>query len=207
MPPRHAATSVAEAPANGTQTAGQIIALAGRLRLIRARNGATLETVAAASGVTPGHLSRIERGEKLPSMGTLLRLAAALGVPLAELLGGVPVAGEISIVRAPKRSTLTAGGHDSSRYAVLLQQAACAGQFVTAYVIDPAKDLDGITPTAHAGFETVFVLEGEVHLQLGDTVETLRAGDIALFPGYLEHMLRPVDARRRSRALVTIINP
>ncbi len=90
---------------------------------------------------------------------------------------------------------------------VLLQQAACAGQFVTAYVIDPAKDLNAITPTAHAGFEVVFVLEGEVHLQLGDAIETLRAGDVALFPGYLEHMLRPSAPRRRSRALITIINP
>ena len=37
------------------------------LREIRRRRGATLVTAADQLGITPGHLSRLERGEKLPS--------------------------------------------------------------------------------------------------------------------------------------------
>ncbi len=181
-------------------------ALGTRLRQIRIRNANTLEIVASAAGITTGHLSRIERGEKLPSMGALLRLAAALGVTLADLIGGSPVDGEVLVVRAGERSSLRLNGVEASRYAVLMQQATCAGQSVTSYIIDPAKDLDAIALTFHGGLEFVFVLEGELELELGDAVEILRTGDATLFPGYLKHRLRPVDKRRRSRALIVIVS-
>ena len=205
MSAHHRAGSVQTASASPSSEAA---ALGSRLRLARMRAGVTLETIASAAGMTTGHLSRVERGEKLPSMGAILRLAAALGVSLGDLIGGAPVAGEVAVVRAKERSWLRmADGTDALRYEVLLQEAACAGQSVTAYVIDPAKELDAITPTSHAGLELIFVLEGAVEVQLGDKAEALGTGDSVLFPGYLKHMLRPVDARRKSRALIVIVSP
>ncbi|HEX5328256.1 MAG TPA: XRE family transcriptional regulator [Acetobacteraceae bacterium] len=186
----------------------EAIALGSRLRRARTLAGATLEAIASAAGMTTGHLSRVERGEKLPSIGAVLRLASALGVSLGDLMGAAPVAGEVAIVRARQRSRLRmADGADSLRYEVLLREAACAGQSVTTYILDPAKDVDAISPTSHGGFELVYVLEGELEVQLGATIELLSAGDIGLFPGYLEHMVRPVDTCPKAKALIVIIKP
>lgn len=195
-------------PAVPTSGGSEAIALGSRLRLARTRAGSTLEEIASAAGMTGSHLSRVERGEKLPSMGAMLRLAAALDVSLGDLIGGAPVAGEVAIVRAGQRSRLRlSDGSEGLRYEVLLREAVCAGRSVTAYVLDPAKDFESISPTSHSGFEFIYVLEGELEVQFGATVETFGAGDVALFPGYLKHMLRPVVACPKAKALIVIISP
>jgi transcriptional regulator with XRE-family HTH domain len=43
------------------------------------------EALAAAAGVHPKHLSEIERANKDPRATTVVRLADALGVPVAKL--------------------------------------------------------------------------------------------------------------------------
>ena len=201
-------TNVATVPPVLTAGGSEAVALGSRLRLARTRTGSTLEEVASAAGMTSSHLSRVERGEKLPSMGAMLRLAAALGVSVGDLMGGAPIAGEVAIVRAGQRSRLRrSDGSDGLRYEVLLRGAACAGRSVTAYVIDPAKDCEAISPTSHAGLEFIYALEGEVEVQLGATSELLSVGDVALFPGYLKHMLRPVANCTTAKALIVIISP
>lgn len=45
------------------------------LRLAREKQQETILTVAAAVGIDPGNLSRIERGEQAPSLDTAARLA------------------------------------------------------------------------------------------------------------------------------------
>ena len=193
---------------NLTPGSNDAIAFGSRLRHARTRAGSTLEEIASAAGMTSSHLSRIERGEKLPSMGAMLRLAAALAVSLADLVGGTPIAGEVAIVRAGQRSRLRlSDGSEGLRYEVLLREAACAGRSVTAYVLDPAKDFESISPTSHSGLEFLYVLEGDLEVQFGATVETLGSGDVALFPGYLKHMLRPVAACPSAKALIVIISP
>ena len=57
------------------------------LRDVRLARGLTLREVARLSGVEPGHLSRIERGQRPLSVDVLARLARVLGLPeLAKLL-------------------------------------------------------------------------------------------------------------------------
>lgn len=57
------------------------------LRAVRAAKGLTLRSVAQRSGIDPGHLSKVERGEKQLSVESLYRLAVALELrELAQLL-------------------------------------------------------------------------------------------------------------------------
>lgn len=57
------------------------------LRAVRTARGLTLRTVAQRSGIDPGHLSKVERGEKQLSVEALHRLAVVLELrELASLL-------------------------------------------------------------------------------------------------------------------------
>jgi len=57
------------------------------LRAVRAAKGLTLRTVAQRSGIDPGHLSKVERGQKQLSVESLHRLAVVLELSeLAKLL-------------------------------------------------------------------------------------------------------------------------
>ena len=50
------------------------------LKQIRLEKGMTLETLSQLSGISKGHLSKIERQEREPKISTLILLAKALNV-------------------------------------------------------------------------------------------------------------------------------
>ncbi|HYO59766.1 helix-turn-helix domain-containing protein [Archangium sp.] len=63
---------------------GHLQGLARRIRGLRERRGLTQEDFAARCGISVSFASLLERGERSPSYETLVQVAAALGVPLAE---------------------------------------------------------------------------------------------------------------------------
>jgi len=58
-----------------------------RLREIRARRGVSLRALKAASGVAVSALAKFEAGQGDPQLSTLRKLAKALNVTVAELIG------------------------------------------------------------------------------------------------------------------------
>ncbi|MFE8601872.1 helix-turn-helix transcriptional regulator [Archangium violaceum] len=64
---------------------GHLQGLARRIRGLRERRGLTQEEFAERSGISVSFASLLERGERSPSYETLVQVAGALGVPLAEL--------------------------------------------------------------------------------------------------------------------------
>jgi transcriptional regulator with XRE-family HTH domain len=68
-----------------TQAKRETGAMADRIRSARAKAGLTQEGLARRAELTSAAISRIERGVA-PRVRTLKRIAAALGVPAAELL-------------------------------------------------------------------------------------------------------------------------
>lgn len=63
----------------------ELLALARALRSLRRERDLSQEAVALAAGIHPKHLSDIERANKDPRATTVVRLAEALGVGVAEL--------------------------------------------------------------------------------------------------------------------------
>lgn len=55
------------------------------IRQIRQEQGATQEAVALEAGTFAGNLSKIERGQQLPSLELLLKIAGALNVKASAL--------------------------------------------------------------------------------------------------------------------------
>lgn len=60
--------------------------IATRLYQLRKANGLSIDALAQHSGVSKAMISKIERQESSPTAVTLGKLAAGLGVPLAQLL-------------------------------------------------------------------------------------------------------------------------
>jgi transcriptional regulator with XRE-family HTH domain len=57
-----------------------------RLRELRQKYGVTQQQLSIATGLTEGYISNMERGLKVPSLTTILRLAVALGCKVTELV-------------------------------------------------------------------------------------------------------------------------
>lgn len=67
--------------------APDLLALAKAIRHLRRERGLPQEALGAAAGLSGRHVSVIERAERDPRATTIVRLADALGVTLAELFG------------------------------------------------------------------------------------------------------------------------
>jgi transcriptional regulator with XRE-family HTH domain len=65
-------------------------ALGRRVRILRLTREMTQDDLAVAAGMSRSFVSLIEKGTHGVDVVRLLRLAAALDVPLAELLGATP---------------------------------------------------------------------------------------------------------------------
>src|SRR5919112_1390539 len=67
-----------------------LAAVGPRLRALRQRRGATLAQLSASTGISVSTLSRLESGDRRPTLELLLPLARAHDVPLDELVGAPP---------------------------------------------------------------------------------------------------------------------
>lgn len=72
----------------GRAAAGRL-GLGLRVRALRSAAGLTLVGLADLCGVSRAYLSDIERGNRLPALDVLDKVAAALGLSVVELLAGV----------------------------------------------------------------------------------------------------------------------
>src|ERR1700722_7045703 len=77
--------------------AAELSSLAASLREERARAGLPWEQLARRAELSVPHLSRLESGERQPSVAALISLSRALAVPLSTLLGERKAAPPISV--------------------------------------------------------------------------------------------------------------
>jgi transcriptional regulator with XRE-family HTH domain len=149
-----------------------------RLRRLRVRRGVTLTALAAQTGISKSTLSRLESGQRKPSLELLLPLAAAHHLPLDELVGAPPV-GDPRVRLKPR----TRNGR--LVYPLTQQSSRMA---VWKVVIPPERERK---LRSHAGYEWLYVLAGEMRLILGEHDITMRSGEVAEFDTRLPHWFGP----------------
>jgi transcriptional regulator with XRE-family HTH domain len=149
-----------------------------RLRRLRVQRGVTLTALAAETGISKSTLSRLESGQRKPSLELLLPLADAHHLPLDELVGA-PRVGD-------PRVRLTPRTRNGRLVYPLTQQSS--GLAVWKVVIPPERERRLRT---HPGYEWLYVLSGEMRLILGEHDITLRAGEVAEFDTRLPHWFGP----------------
>jgi transcriptional regulator with XRE-family HTH domain len=159
-----------------------------RLRHIRLDKGLTVEALATAAGLDKGFLSRLERGTKRPSVETVLRLSAALEVPVGLLFGEETTHETVRISRAAGRNRSLEEPGDYS-FELLTPQ----GSMMEAFLFHV-----GTQPTGggqqHDGEEMFLVLTGTVEMRTPDRSYVLDAGDCAYLPGHIAHQVRQIGA-------------
>ncbi|MYW62846.1 helix-turn-helix domain-containing protein [Streptomyces sp. SID8379] len=160
-------------------------AVAPQLRALRRRAALTLEVAARAAGLSPAHLSRLETGQRQPSLPMLLALARIYGTTVSELLGETP-ADRDSVVRAGSMEPTEAGGWT-------YVQAGAAGRGMQALRLHVPYGAQGDMVRVHPGEEWLYVLEGRLRLRLGDTSYRLGPGDSAHFDSLTPHRLAAAD--------------
>lgn len=161
--------------------------VAPQLRALRRRASLTLEAAARAAGLSPAHLSRLETGQRQPSLPMLLGLARIYGTTVSELLGET-VADRDAVVRHADMEPTAAGGWT-------YWQAGASGRGMQALRVHVPHGSQGDIVRVHPGEEWLYVLEGRLRLRLGDTTHLLAAGDSAHFDSLTPHRIVAEDHR------------
>lgn len=164
---------------------GSVLTAVGpRLRELRRRRGVTLAGLAAATGISESTLSRLESGQRRPTLELLLPLARAHGVPLDELVGAPPTGDPRVHIRPIRRNGLT--------FMPLSRRPGGTQAFKL--IIPAGKHGAAPEPQSHEGYEWLYVLSGRLRLVLGDRDLLLVPGEAAEFDTRVPHWLGTADA-------------
>ena len=153
-----------------------LTAVGPRLRTLRQQRGSTLTELAATTGISVSTLSRLESGQRRPTLELLLPLARAHRVPLDELVGA-PQTGDPRVYARP----ITAFGQ------VILPLSRNPGGAQAFKHIIAAGERQEPEPKTHEGYEWLYVLSGKLRLVLGEHDLVLPAGEAAEFDTRVPH--------------------
>jgi transcriptional regulator with XRE-family HTH domain len=146
-----------------------------RLRRIRTGRGVTLTQLAAATGISKSTLSRLEAGQRKPSLELLLPIAQAHQLPLDELVGA-PELGDPRIRLKPRV-------RKGRVFVPLTQQPS--GLHAWKVIIPPERGEPELR--THEGHEWLYVLSGQLRLILARHDITMGPGEVAEFDTSLPH--------------------
>jgi len=162
--------------------------LGATVRAHREQRGLTIASLARSVGVSAAAVSQIESGAVQPSLTTLRKLAASLGIPVFRFF--LPDESDaVKVIRRSERKTIRMP-KSGVRYQLLT--FFLRGQLeVMELILGPGEE-SAAELLSHAGEECFVVLSGEAALELNDATVILRAGDSATFQGGIPHRLRNV---------------
>jgi transcriptional regulator with XRE-family HTH domain len=154
-----------------------------RIRSLRHEQGLTLVELGRRAGVTHAFLSQVERGRSDPSLRTLGKISAALGVSVGSLLHApVGDARSTRVTRADDPEAVIFTGESGAFQLSTLTGATSAFHALVARGHHPA------TVGGHAGDELVLVLEGALEMTVDGEAFLLRKGDALCFDGSRPHV-------------------
>ena len=178
--------------------------LGARIKALRLERDLQQRQLAEKAELTPSMVSQIESGRLTPSLNTLGKIAAALGVPIATLFDGQP-AGRIHVTRRKEYPVVSFDG-SSEKWAVL-----GAGLFegkiraVVSTLDGRARGVATEKVLIKAGqMKLFYVLDGKVALHYGGERHALETGDSALLDGGTAHGWENLGTRK-AQALWVIL--
>jgi len=181
---------------DGGPVAVTAYALGPRLRHAREAGRLSLSDVAQRADLTKGFLSRVERDEASPSVQSLLRICAAVGLEPSELFR-MP---GTTVVRAADRPKL-AGLPGASVVDTLLTPPSERHLTVLESAVAPGGSGGEQLYTLPSQTEVCFIVEGDVELDVEGERIRLGAGDAVTFGAAVPHTWRNTDPEGGARVL------
>ena len=168
--------------ADTSETADRAIVaeVGARLKHLRAAAGLTLEELCGRSGVSRAMLSKVERGEKAPTLTVIVRIAKGLDVPLTTLMGAGPEPATASVIFPSQRLTFRDPETGFERH-VLSPSNIDSGVELLMHRIPPGQS-SGLLPVYNVPTEKFLVVQdGRLVVAIGTKRHELKSGDSFYF--------------------------
>ena len=147
-----------------------------RLRQLRLEREATLTDLSEETGISVSTLSRLESGQRKPTLELLLPLARAHRVALDELVDA-PETGD------PRVRSKPVVRHGRT----FISLTRRPGGLQSYKMVIPVDDVPSPSLRTHEGYEWLYVLSGRLRLVLGTKDLTLGPGEVVEFDTRTPH--------------------
>lgn len=179
---------------------GEVIeGLGVKVREVRQQKGLSLQRLAERAGLSAAAIYRIEQGNMVPTITTLMKLSVALNRPVSYFVNEYVADKPVVFTPAAERLPVA-----TSKEGLELQGVSGPyGQFLLAgalAVVGPGAD-SGPEPMIHPGEELVYLLEGSLEFTVTDEVYPLTPGDSLHFRTDRPHQWRNPDLHGSARAI------
>jgi len=171
-----------------------------RIRRLRLGLGMSVRTLASQTGFSPSLISQVEHGQVMPSIGSLERIAMALGVSLGKFFAESETS-PVGLVRANARQKLTSTWSPVSIEA--LGPLDKEGTLEPIMLTMAPEGRSGQYPATPGREKFALMVAGEITLTLGDEVYVLRQGDAITFTPASPYQLENSGAGPAQLVIVT----
>ena len=165
--------------------------LGARIHTTREMRGLTLEDISSRTGIDVATLKRIESSDMAPPLGMLIKLGKALDMKMGYFISpGVDK--PMTVVRKGKGKAVARYGKKKGEqhgYSYESLAPEKANRMMEPFIVTLLPtDTDEFS--SHDGQEFIFVLEGEMKVQVGDKVEFLKPGDAVYYDSNQPHLVK-----------------
>ena len=156
-----------------------------RVRELRRERGLTLEELAGRSGVSRAMISKLERGEKNPTLVVAAKVAEGLGITLSQLMG-IEERREVVVVPRERRMVMRDPETGFERQLLSPSFGGRGVEFIRNIV--PEGSTSGDFPPHRRGVEEYVAVEkGYLRAVLGGQEHLLEEGDAVYFEADVTH--------------------
>lgn len=161
-----------------------------RIKMLRISQKRTMQEIAEASDLSKSMISKIEGNKTIPSVAALVKIAKSLGTNISSLLEQEGFLNAILTTRQKAQESLTptdkgylfypyaSGYHEKKMQPFLF--VARKGEVVPHEL-------------SHEGEEFIYVIKGQMKMQVGETEYVLNSGDSLYFNSVQKHGVMPVS--------------
>jgi transcriptional regulator with XRE-family HTH domain len=166
-------------------------AIGPKVRRLRLRKKLGLIQLGEHTGLSPAMLSKIERGHLFPTLPTLLRIALVFGVGLDHFFREDSDRPIHAVVRKADRIRLPdKAGRASPAYRFESLDYPVSDRRLNGYYAEIEAEEEPSEPHEHPGAEIIYVLSGELVLNLEGEDFALGEGDSMYFDSAYPHSYR-----------------
>lgn len=162
-----------------------------RIKDIRLSNSQKLSDLACDANVSKGLISKIENGRTVPSLPVLLNIIRALNVPVVQFFEDIELyGGDFNYLHFPADSFSKVEKENSIgfHYFNICKHNISDSIFdVNILILDPEATRDMVSTD---GLEFIYLIDGDIEYQIGDSIFNMSEGDALLFNGRVPHLKR-----------------
>ncbi len=166
------------------------MSVGGCIRRLRLEQRRTQQDIADACGFTKSLLSKIESNKVMPPVATLVKIAASLGTKVSALIETDDNVGTVHTTAKEVRKNIV---QTERGYWIYPFATGHKGKRMQPFMFVARKGEVKRHHLTHEGEEFIYVLTGEMRVQVGQSEFRLKTGGSLYFNSAEEHQVIPVS--------------